>query len=1074
MLFGKWKQRLSVALAAVMLLQLIVGYGAAPTAEATTGAPGALKIHQVYGGGGKSDTPISHSFIELYNTTGAPVSLQGWKVEYSSARVGTQHLGTTSGSWVTLDLSGTIPAHSSYLIRGAAETTSSSLLKYDVTKYDLEWTGRYIDNDQYNVRLVHDSTVVDQVTVKEALKDGGEGSAIASISKQKTVRRVSFQDTNNNAADFEVLEYKEQTPDFVATYRPRSTVDGRWGLASLMIHQVYGGGGKGSTPFSHSFIELYNPTASSISLDGWKVGYSSVRTGSHAGTTVGEWVYKDLTGTIPGYSSYLVRGAAETTTDSLLKYGVTAFDLEWTERYIDNSQYNVSLINSGKVIDHVTVNEALKDGGEGPAIASISKQKSVRRVSFQDTNSNAADFTVLTYEGAAQDFVTENRPRSLADGPWGLVPTSPGTDPNPNPDPGNNPDPGPDPTPIPGGGSSGGGTNQPPVDPIPTVPQVPTQGGLPAVQGGFTYLGSFSTGFQSDDGGVAEIVKYNTDNKKMYLVNGNEKKIDIVSLANLQNGSNTFTLDKRVDVSGMIHGFGFGDITSIDIHTGRKLIAAAVQASDYSKKGAVLLLDYNGNYVHHIEVGVQPDMITFTPDGQYVLTADEGEPRNGYGSSAVDPKGSVTIVSLNNDNKAAQATVVTFDEWDAKRSELVANQVILKKNTMPSVDLEPEYIVVKSDSKTAYVTLQEANAIATLDIENARFTTVKGLGFKDHSLPGNEIDIHRNSKADIVNQNVYGVYMPDGAAIAEIGGLTYLLTPNEGDAREWAEYKNITSKSVNGGSIDALINDEHDGLDTNKTYILGGRSFSIWNADTMELVYDSGSEFEKKTLERFPNYFNVSNDNITMDHRSSKKGPEPEDVKVMQVGGKWYAMIGLERVGGVMMYDITKPSESTYFDYMSTRDYSAAMKGDVSPEGLAVVNAANSPTGYPLLLVAHEVSGTVAVYQVNQGYVKPLDVAPFQLTVQKSANAGMSTYQYELSRTEGAPSYQADFYIVVQVYEGTTFDTPGLTLIKKVQAGTTSVEEQIQVGQNKKVKIMVVSATEGDQIRVLAEAYGVQ
>ncbi len=706
----------------------------------------------------------------------------------------------------------------------------------------------------------------------------------------------------------------------------------------LLIHQVYGGGGKGDTPFTHSFIELYNPTAAEVDVTGWKIEYASSRGATHAGSTVSEWVYKDLSGTIPAYSSYLIRGAAETTTATV--YDIDTYDLEWADRYIDNDQYNVRLVNAGATVDQVTVKEAGKDGGEGAAIAGISKQKSVRRDIFKDTNDNAADFKVLTYQGAAADFVAANRPRSLADGPWGLNAGGGGT---------------------PGGGVTPGGGGGGMPDPVYAAEHL-------------THLGSYSTGYQDEDGGVAEIVKYNPDNRKMYLVNGKVQQIDIVSLANVKNGGRSLTLEKRIDVRAMIPGFTFGDMTSIDVNPTRELIAVAVQEADYTKPGAVLLLDYDGTYVHHIPVGVQPDMVAFTPDGNYVLTADEGEPRNGYGAGAVDPKGSVSVVDLRGGAAQAQATIVTFDAFDAKREQLVADKVILKKGAAPSVDLEPEYIAIAPNGKTAYVTLQEANAIATLDIESRSFAKVKGLGFKDHSLPGNELDLFRDATIDIKNESVFGVYMPDGAAAAEIDGKTYLITANEGDAREWGDYENVDDATIGGKKFDALANAPHDGLEEDKTYILGGRSFSIWDGETLALVSDSGGDFEKIAADKFPSRFNVSNDNVTLDHRSSKKGPEPEDVKITEIDGKMYAAIGLERIGGVMLYDITDPTQPMYFDYANTRDYSSDIAGDVSPEGLHFVKATESPTGYPLLLAAHEVSGTVAVYEFDRGYAFTLRV----------------------------------------------------------------------------------------------------
>ena len=111
---------------------------------------------------------------------------------------------------------------------------------------------------------------------------------------------------------------------------------------------------------------------------------------------------------------------------------------------------------------------------------------------------------------------------------------------------------------------------------------------------------------------------------------------------------------------------------------------------------------------------MQPDMVTFTPDSTKILSADEGEPRGGYGAGNTDPQGTVTVVDVAGQN-VSHLTFTSFD-CEAKRAELVQNGVILKKETAPSVDFEPEYIA--ANNKTAYVTLQEANAIAIVDLEH--------------------------------------------------------------------------------------------------------------------------------------------------------------------------------------------------------------------------------------------------------------------------------------------------------------------------------------------------------------------
>ena len=479
-------------------------------------------------------------------------------------------------------------------------------------------------------------------------------------------------------------------------------------------------------------------------------------------------------------------------------------------------------------------------------------------------------------------------------------------------------------------------------------------------------VATFSTGSSSEDGGAAEIVKYNKDNNKFYVINGIKSQIHIVSLDNANGNLNE---DSIINVKEFVEkdGFVYGDITSISINNERKEIAVSVQEQDYTKNGKVVIVDYDGNLKSIYEAGVQPDMITYTPDSKYILTANEGEPRSGVGEGIIDPQGSVTIVNL----ESGESKLATFEKFDDSREKLLNDKVILMKDAKPSVDLEPEYIAVDSGSNKAYVSLQEANSIATLDIEAGEFISVKGLGFKDHSQNGNEIDVVKDKEINIkTEENLYGVYMPDGITLYEVNGKSYILTANEGDAREFGNFNALKEIKINDKKVEVLDNSKFDGLEEDKNYVLGGRSFSVWDADTMELVYDSGSDFEKITAEMYPDYFNSTNKSLEIDNRSGKKGPEPEEVRVGVVGDKIYAFVGLERIGGVMSYDITDPNNISFKEYVNTRDFSSDMAGDVAPEGMDFIEAEYSPTGYPLLLVAGEVSGTVAVMQINEGYVE--------------------------------------------------------------------------------------------------------
>jgi len=179
------------------------------------------------------------------------------------------------------------------------------------------------------------------------------------------------------------------------------------------------------------------------------------------------------------------------------------------------------------------------------------------------------------------------------------------------------------------------------------------------------------------------------------------------------------------------------------------------------------------------------------------------------------------------------------------------------------------------------------------------------------------------------------------------------------------------------GSPELLQLNGRDVLVYDALYAYGGRSFSIWDEDG-QLVWDSGDQFEQKLAELLPDHFNSDHAETAFDDRSDNKGPEPEGLALGRIGEKTFAFIGLERIGGVMVYDVTDPRAPAYVTYINSRDFSVAKPGDsaenlkkagdLGPEGLAFVPAAQSPTGLPLLIVGHEVSGTTAVYQIQPEY----------------------------------------------------------------------------------------------------------
>lgn len=248
-----------------------------------------------------------------------------------------------------------------------------------------------------------------------------------------------------------------------------------------------------------------------------------------------------------------------------------------------------------------------------------------------------------------------------------------------------------------------------------------------------------------------------------------------------------------------------------------------------------------------------------------------------------------------------------------------------------SLDAEPEYIAVSGDSSLAYVTLQESNAVATVDIATGKVTALKSLGLKDHSKAGNGLDASdKDGKINIRNWPVYGAYMPDAVAAFEVGGQTYLITANEGDTRDYKGF----SDEVRVGKLK-----------------LDPAAFP----NAAELQQDAA-------LGR------LTVSSVDFDTRSDNKGPEPEGVTVGVVGGKTFAFVGLERTGGLMVLDVSNPAAPAYVDYAHfskpQADAKSGEAGDLAPEGVLFIPASDSPSGQPLLVVSHEVSGSVSVYTV--------------------------------------------------------------------------------------------------------------
>ncbi len=527
---------------------------------------------------------------------------------------------------------------------------------------------------------------------------------------------------------------------------------------------------------------------------------------------------------------------------------------------------------------------------------------------------------------------------------------------------------------------------------------------------------------------VAEIVAFHPASKSLFVTVDTSAepssfaRIDLsrlptAALANSTTATN-LTAAPRVNVAASVNGGGFtaGGVQSLDVSG--NLLAIAVQSSPKTDAGVVAFysLDTAGTatFLKKVTVGSLPDGVAFSPDGKYLVVANEAELSNTFMTDGIDPDGSISIIPITNGMPADTATTLGFADFNAgasRRSELPAGVRIGRPGATVAQDLEPEYVSISADSKTAFVTLQENNAVAVVDLASGKISKIFALGYKDYATKNKIAASDRYAgtlKTDYENPtqpaqlknypNLFGVYMPDGIATVTLNGKTYFLTANEGDDRgdfltgtskETASLADLvasldptafpaaTVTAINTaqelGRLTLMAKDANgkfgdtdgDG-DYDRLYVLGGRSFSIWDAETGLQVFDSGDDVERIV------YNNAADDATKATTllkasqllgRLDNKGPEPESVVVGQVGSETYAFVALERASGILMYQITNPLKPKFVQHIrNTTDLS---DGDISPEGLKFIPAAQSPNGVALLVVGHEVTGSVAVYQIK-------------------------------------------------------------------------------------------------------------
>ncbi|MGA0558856.1 choice-of-anchor I family protein [Larkinella sp. VNQ87] len=459
----------------------------------------------------------------------------------------------------------------------------------------------------------------------------------------------------------------------------------------------------------------------------------------------------------------------------------------------------------------------------------------------------------------------------------------------------------------------------------------------------------------------AEIAAYDPFTKRLFVVNNEDApKIEVIELSSTGTSSLMATKGQFIDVSAL-----GGVANSVAVHSGK--LAIALEATDKQANGSVVVINTSTlATIRQISVGALPDMVTFSPDGTYIVTANEGEPDGLYTVGAKDPEGSISIINVT-DNYSVKT--LNFAAFSGSLSQLAADGFrIYGPNATFEQDVEPEYVAVSADSKKAWVTLQENNGIAEVDLVAGTILKIHPLGTKDYNLAANGINPSDQDANDLTlgPWPVKSFFLPDAISYFTAGGQGYLITADEGDAREYAGYdEQVRVSSLN---LDAVLFPNATDLKLpaklgrlrvtksagnsivdskvvyNTLYGFGGRGFSIYNATTGQRVFEAGKSLEEQVITA----------GLYDDSRSDDKGVEPEGVTVGMMNGKPIAFVGMERADAIAVYDVSNPAAPQFLQLFKTGD---------APEGVLFIPAKDSPTGHSLLVISSEGDGTVKIYQ---------------------------------------------------------------------------------------------------------------
>lgn len=514
-----------------------------------------------------------------------------------------------------------------------------------------------------------------------------------------------------------------------------------------------------------------------------------------------------------------------------------------------------------------------------------------------------------------------------------------------------------------------------------------------------TEISSIASG---DGNGSAEIAAYHAGSKRIFATNGVKNTIDIFDISNVANPKKVGSVDLSPygdDVTSVAAG---NDVVIAAVHVSEKFSATGVPATN---NGKIVVFDTAGKVLSAPDVlGVLPDSVTFAPNGTTALVAIEAQPvcakddpataakEDADYTKASDPVGGVTVVDLSNPASPV-LKFAGFDQFTVAQMRAKGIAVSSVVNNV-SKDFEPEFVSAVDDNY-AYVTIQEANAIGKLNIQTATFEDVTRAFESKVSKVARDTSDRDSGAGPRTYAHVVGASQPDAIAAFKRGSGHYFVTANEGDAREYTclnddaraaslkvdprrfpDWETLSSSAALGrAKVNPTMGDKDGDGDIDTIHLRGSNSMTMYRNGLA--IWDSGDLLDQIQIQAFGvaninGSHSLSSDKATVNYvgqdRSDDKGAEPEGVAVGMVGDRRIAVLGLERMSALAVFDITRPLAPVFVEWLQMLPAKATPAKDVkywSPEGIVFVPADKSPSGKALIITSYEVSGSISIHEIE-------------------------------------------------------------------------------------------------------------